>query len=361
MSAKNTPFIKQHEALGAKIVEFAGYNMPIQYTSINEEHKVVRETAGVFDVSHMGEFVFKGEYALDLLQRVSSNDVSTLAIGQIQYGYMPNISGGIIDDMLVYRIEDQVYMMVVNAANLDKDWDWIKSHNTASCDMFNISDNTALLAVQGPKAAEILQSLTDLDLAGMKYYTFKKGVFASCKNVLVSATGYTGAGGFEIYFQKEDADTIWDKMFEVGSSKGLRAIGLAARDTLRLEKGYNLYGNDIDETTSPLEAGLSWVTKFSKEFVNSINLKAEKEAGRKNALVGFKMIDRGIPRHDYELKDKDGNPIGKVTSGTMSPTLKQGIGMGYVKSEFANENSTIFVSVRDKLLEAVVVKLPFVK
>ncbi len=341
------------------MVPFAGYNMPVQYTGINAEHETVRNGVGVFDVSHMGEFIIKGDHALELIQQVTSNDASKLYDGKVQYSCLPNLDGGIVDDLLVYRIDEKTYMLVVNASNIDKDWDWISKFNTMGADMKNISDRTSLLAIQGPKAAAALQSLTDIDLASMEYYTFKKGTFAGIDNVVVSATGYTGAGGFEIYFENANAEHIWNAIFEAGKSFGIKPIGLGARDTLRLEMGFCLYGNDIDDTTSPLEAGLGWVTKFSKEFNNSAALQQQKADGLKRRLVGFEMIDRGIPRHDYPIVDADGNNIGRVTSGTQSPSLQKAIGMGYVDAAFAREGSEIFISIRDNKIKAKVVKPPF--
>lgn len=358
---KNTALSEHHQTLGAKMVPFAGFNMPVQYSGINDEHETVRTAVGVFDVSHMGEFIVKGEKALDLLQKISSNDVAKLYDGKVQYAYIPNETGGIVDDFLTYRIDEQTYFLVVNASNIEKDWDWISKYNTDGVDMKNISDQTSLFAVQGPKAAEALQSLTDIELAPMEYYTFQKGTFAGVDNVLVSATGYTGAGGFEIYVANEDAQKVWDAIFEAGASYGIKPIGLGARDTLRLEMGFCLYGNDIDDNTSPLAAGLGWVTKFSKDFVNSENLKAEKERGVDHKLVGFEMIDRGIARHDYEIVDAAGNKIGRVTSGTQSPTLKKSIGLGYVNTAFAKDGTEIFVSIRNQPIKAVVRKAPFVK
>lgn len=343
------------------MVPFAGYNMPVQYSGINDEHETVRTAVGVFDVSHMGEFILKGPKAGDLIQRVSSNDVSKLYNGKVQYGYLPNENGGIVDDFLTYKIDDETYLLVVNASNVEKDWNWISKFNTEGVEMIDISDKTSLLAVQGPKAAEALQSLTDIELASMEYYSFQKGVFAGVDNVLISATGYTGAGGFEIYVANEDVKKVWDAVFEAGASFGIKPIGLGARDTLRLEMGFCLYGNDIDDTTSPFEAGLGWVTKFTKEFVNSENLKAEKEAGVVNKLVGFEMIDRGIPRHGYEIADAEGNIIGRVTSGTQSPTLKKSIGLGYVNKDFSKEGTEIFIVIRNQQVKAVVKKPPFVK
>jgi aminomethyltransferase len=357
----NTALTDKHISLGAKMVPFAGYNMPVQYEGINAEHTTVRKAVGVFDVSHMGEFILKGEDALDLIQRVISNDASKLYDGKVQYAYLPNEDGGIVDDLLVYRIDERTYMLVVNASNIEKDWNWITKFNTKSVEMHNISDKTSLLAVQGPKAAEALQSLTEIDLASMEYYTFTKGVFAGVDNVVVSATGYTGAGGFEIYCDNEHAEEIWNAIFEAGAPFNIKPIGLGARDTLRLEMGFCLYGNDIDDTTSPIEAGLGWVTKFSKAFTNSEALLAEKEAGVKRRLIGFEMIDRGIPRHDYEIVDEAGNVIGKVTSGTQSPSLQKAIGMGYVTKENAKEGSEIYISIRNNKIKAKVVKFPFYK
>jgi aminomethyltransferase len=355
----NTALTEKHISLGAKMVPFAGYNMPVQYEGINAEHATVRNGVGVFDVSHMGEFILKGEKAIDLIQRVSSNDASKLYDGKIQYAYLPNEDGGIVDDLLIYRIDEKSYMLVVNASNIEKDWNWIQKYNTEGVEMHNISDKTSLLAVQGPKAAEALQSLTDIDLASMEYYNFKKGTFAGVENVLVSATGYTGAGGFEIYFENEHANTIWDAIFEAGAPFNIKPIGLGARDTLRLEMGFCLYGNDIDDTTSPLEAGLGWVTKFTKNFTNAEALKAQKEAGISKKLMGIEMIDRGIPRHDYQIVDADGNVIGKVTSGTQSPSLQKAIGMGYVDKALAKEGAEVYILIRDKKVKAKLVKFPF--
>ncbi|MES2445559.1 MAG: glycine cleavage system aminomethyltransferase GcvT [Bacteroidota bacterium] len=358
---KNTALTDKHISLGAKMVPFAGYNMPVQYEGINVEHATVRNAVGVFDVSHMGEFILKGENALDLIQRVTSNDASKLHDGKIQYSCLPNEEGGIVDDLLVYRIDEKSYMLVVNASNIEKDWNWIQKFNTANVEMHNISDKTSLLAVQGPKAADALQSLTDIDLASMEYYTFKKGKFAGIDNVLVSATGYTGAGGFEIYFDNEHADAVWNAIFAAGAEYGIKPIGLAARDTLRLEMGFCLYGNDIDDTTSPIEAGLGWITKFTKPFTNSEALQVQKEAGISRKLIGFEMIDRGIPRHDYPIVDAEGNVIGKVTSGTQSPSLQKAIGMGYVTKELAKEGTEIYIDIRNNKVKAKVVKFPFYK
>lgn len=348
-----------HIELGAKMVPFAGFNMPVQYSGINIEHETVRNGVGVFDVSHMGEFILKGDGALDLIQRVCSNDASVLFDGKVQYSCLPNEHGGIVDDLLVYRINEKAFMLVVNASNIEKDWEWISKYNNAGVEMKNISDQTSLLAVQGPKAAEALQSLTDVDLAEMDYYTFKKGVFAGIENVLISATGYTGAGGFELYFDKKDSVHIWNEVFKAGEALGIKPIGLAARDTLRLEMGFCLYGNDIDDSTSPIEAGLGWITKFTKSFINSENLAAQKQNGVERKLVGFEMIDRGIPRHDYEIVDIAGTVIGKVTSGTQSPSLQKGIGMGYVKTSFSKVGTEIFIKIRDNIVLARVVKMPF--
>ncbi|MDE3249759.1 MAG: glycine cleavage system aminomethyltransferase GcvT [Bacteroidota bacterium] len=359
---KNTPFTNKHIALGAKMAPFAGYNMPISYTGINDEHAAVRNNAGVFDVSHMGEFILKGPGALDLIQRVTSNDASKLSNGKAQYSCLPNDKGGIVDDLLIYCVEENnVYMIVVNASNIEKDWNWISSHNTGKVEMHNISDKTCLLAIQGPNATKMLQPLTEMDILNLKYYTFVKGVFAGVENVLVSATGYTGAGGVEIYFEDKDgnADKIWEAIFAAGGPQGLKPIGLGARDTLRLEMGYCLYGNDIDDNTSPLEAGLGWITKFSKDFTAKSILEAQKAAGPEQKLVGFEMIEKGIPRHDYEIKDFSGMTIGRVTSGTQSPSLGKGIGLGYVRTAFAALDTHIYIKVRERLLQAKVVKIPF--
>ena len=366
---KNTPFTQKHISLGAKMAEFAGFNMPISYSGINDEHAAVRNSVGVFDVSHMGEFILKGEHALDLIQRITSNDASKLSAGQAQYSCFPNKTGGIVDDLIVYCLEEnKAYMLVVNAGNIEKDWNWILQFNDKNVEMHNISDQTCLLAIQGPNATKILQPLTDMDIMNLKYYTFTKGTFAGVENVLISATGYTGAGGVEIYFpcvwegedKQEDADKIWDAIFEAGKKGGIKPIGLGARDTLRLEMGYCLYGNDIDDTTSPLEAGLGWITKFSKEFTNSKYFEKQKAEGLTKKLVGFEMQEKGIARHDYEIKDFEGNIIGKVTSGTQSPTLGKAIGMGYVAVNFAAVNTEIYISVRNTLIKAKVVKMPFV-
>lgn len=360
---KSTPFTQKHIALGAKMAEFAGYNMPISYSGINDEHATVRNSAGVFDVSHMGEFILKGAGALDLIQRLTSNDASKLTDGKAQYSCLPNNEGGIVDDLLVYCIkENEAYMLVVNAGNIQKDWDWISTHNSNKVEMHNISDKTCLLAIQGPNATRILQPLTELDILNLKYYTFVKGTFAGVDNVLISATGYTGAGGVEIYFEDKDgdADKIWNAIFEAGKAAGIKPIGLGARDTLRLEMGFCLYGNDIDDSTSPLEAGLGWITKFTKDFTNRAYLEKQKADGIKKKLVGFEMLEKGIARHDYEIKTFEGELIGKVTSGTQSPSLGKAVGMGYVDSRYAAIDTEIFVNIRHTLLRAKVVKIPFV-
>ena len=358
---KNTALTHVHESLGAKMVPFAGYNMPVQYEGVNAEHETVRNAVGVFDVSHMGEFFLKGANALALIQKVTSNDASKLVDGKAQYSCLPNNDGGIVDDLIVYKIADNDYMLVVNASNIEKDWNWIAAHNDLGVEMINASDDYSLLAIQGPKAAEAMQSLTSIDLVNMPYYSFQIGHFAGLNNIIISATGYTGSGGFEIYFKNENAETIWNQIFEAGAAFGIKPIGLAARDTLRLEMGFCLYGNDINDTTSPLEAGLGWITKFDKEFTNSANLKTQKEAGVTKKLIGFELVERGIPRHDYEIVDADGNNIGIVTSGTMAPSLGKGIGMGYVKSEFAAVDSSIFIKIRNNNVAAKVVKMPFYK
>ena len=358
---KTVPLHQVHVELGAKIVPFAGFEMPVRYSSDLEEHHAVRNHVGVFDVSHMGEFSVKGPKALDLIQKVSANDASTLYDGKVQYSYLPNSEGGVVDDLLVYRYNADEYMLVVNASNIEKDWNWIQSQNTENVAMENLSDDLCLLAVQGPEATSTLQKLTDIDLGAMEYYTFQTGTMAHIENVIISATGYTGAGGFEIYIQKEYALAMWEAIFAAGEEFNIQPVGLGARDTLRLEKGFCLYGNDIDDKTSPLEAGLGWVTKFTKEFINSENLKKQKEGGLKNKLVGFEMVDRGIPRGHYEICDVDGNKLGDVTSGTQSPTLQKGIGMGYVPIAYSKPDTEIFVKVRERLLKAKVVKMPFVK
>ena len=347
-----------HVALGAKMVPFAGYNMPVLYTNLIEEHNCVRNGVGVFDVSHMGEFFLKGEKALDLIQYVTSNDASKLVDGKVQYSCLPNATGGIVDDLLVYKIRDNEYLLVVNASNIDKDWNWISSHNTFGVEMTNASSEYSLFAVQGPKAAGVLQTLTAVDLSAMPYYTFKIGSMAGFEDVIISNTGYTGAGGFEIYVKNENALAMWNAIFAAGASEGIQPIGLGARDTLRTEKGYCLYGHDIDDTTSPIEAGLGWITSFNKDFIMKDHHAAIKAAGPSKKLVGFEMIDRGIPRQHYPILNAAGEVIGEVTSGTQSPTLSKGIGMGYVSSSHAG--SEIFISIREKALKAEIVKMPFV-
>jgi len=350
-----------HEQLGAKMVPFAGYNMPVRYSSDKEEHQTVRQGVGVFDVSHMGEFMVKGPKGLDLIQKVTSNDASKLSSGQAQYSCFPNEQGGIVDDLIVYKLAEEEYMLVVNASNIDKDWAWINQYNTEGAKLENISDQVSLFAVQGPLAEKTLQPLTAVDLSAMKFYTFEKADFAGVPNIIISATGYTGSGGFELYVPNEYAVEIWQKIFELGKAYDIKPIGLGARDTLRLEMGYCLYGNDLDDTTSPLEAGLGWITKFSKSFVNSEKLVAQKEKGIEKKLIGFEIIDRGIPRHGYEILNEAGKSIGKVTSGTQSPSLEKGIGMGYVQRTFADVGQEIYISVRNKALKAKIVKLPFYK
>ncbi len=360
---KNTPFTHFHQKLGAKMLPFAGYNMPIEYSGINDEHVTVRTSVGVFDVSHMGEFWVKGPKALDFVQKVTSNDAAALTIGKIQYSCFPNGNGGIVDDLLVYHYENEKYLLVVNAANIDKDWAWCNEQNTMGAILENASDDIAQLAVQGPKAIAALQKLTEVNLYEIPYYTFKVGKFAGVGEVIISNTGYTGAGGFELYMYNADAEPIWNAVFEAGQELGIKPIGLAARDTLRLEMGFCLYGNDIDDKTSPIEAGLGWITKFvdHKHFIDKDVLLEQKNNGVSRKLVGFEMIDKGIPRHDYEIVDANDKVIGKVTSGTMSPMMKVGIGMGYVKTEFSKVETEIYIKVRNKNLKAKVVKLPFWK
>jgi len=359
---KTTPFTKIHERLGAKMHEFAGYNMPIEYTGINDEHMTVRNAVGVFDVSHMGEFWVKGPNALAFLQHVTSNDVSTLKVGKAQYTCFPNGKGGIVDDLLVYKYEEEKYLLVVNASNIDKDWQWCQDNNSVGAELENASDSMAQLAIQGPKAVEVLQKLTSVDLSSIPYYSFTTGDFAGFPDVIISNTGYTGAGGFELYMYPDNAVKIWEAIFEAGAAYDIKAIGLGARDTLRLEKGFCLYGNDIDDTTSPLEAGLGWITKFidGKDFIDRAFMEQLKADGVKRRLRGFKLSDRGIPRTGYEIVDANGENIGTVTSGTMSPILKQGIGLGYIKTEHAALGAEIFIKIRKRLLKAEVTKLPFV-
>ncbi|OYQ31938.1 glycine cleavage system protein T [Flavobacterium cyanobacteriorum] len=358
---KNTALTHIHEQLGAKMVPFAGFNMPVQYEGVNIEHETVRNGVGVFDVSHMGEFLLSGPNALELIQKVTTNDASVLTVGRAQYSCLPNENGGIVDDLIVYKIKEDQYLLVVNASNIEKDWNWISSKNDMGVDMRNISDEYSLLAIQGPKAVEAMQPLTSVDLSAIKYYHFEVADFAGIEHVIISATGYTGSGGFEIYAKNTEIEQIWNRVFEAGAAFGIKPIGLAARDTLRLEMGFCLYGNDINDSTSPLEAGLGWITKFNKEFVNAEALKKQKEEGVQRKLVGFELTERGIPRHDYEIVDKDGNIIGIVTSGTMSPSLNKGIGLGYVPAGFATPDSEIFIRIRNKDIPAKVVKLPFYK
>jgi aminomethyltransferase len=359
---KNTALTHVHEALGAKMVPFAGYNMPVQYEGVTIEHQTVREGVGVFDVSHMGEFLVEGENALGLLQRVTSNDVSKLAIGDAQYSCFPNDSNGIVDDLICYRMKENTYLLVVNASNIDKDWNWISKHNKEfNAELKNISENYSLLAIQGPKAVEAMQSLTSIDLGEIPFYKFKIADFAGVEHAIISATGYTGSGGFEIYVKNEEVEEVWNKVFEAGKDWEIKPIGLAARDTLRLEMGYCLYGNDINDETSPIEAGLGWITKFSKDFINKENLLAQKENGITRKLVAFEMTERGIPRNGYDIVAADGSIIGNVTSGTMSPSLSIGIGLGYVQKEFSKRDSEIFIQVRKKQIPAKVVRLPFYK
>ena len=343
------------------MLPFAGYNMPIQYEGVNAEHETVRNGVGVFDVSHMGEFLLSGPKALDLIQKVTSNDASVLTVGKAQYSCLPNEDGGIVDDLIVYKMKEEQYLLVVNASNIDKDWNWISSKNDLGVDMRNLSDDYSLLAIQGPKAVEAMQPLSSIDLSAIKYYHFEVGDFAGIEHVIISATGYTGSGGFEIYCKNSEVEQIWNKVFEAGADFGIRPIGLAARDTLRLEMGFCLYGNDIDDTTSPLEAGLGWITKFTKDFTNSDNLKEQKEVGVSRKLIAFEMQERAVPRHDYEIVDEYGNVIGKVTSGTMSPSMNVGIGLGYVPIIFSSVDSNIFIRIRKNDVPAKVVKLPFYK
>jgi aminomethyltransferase len=358
---KNTALSQKHISLGAKMVPFAGYNMPVSYTGLNEEHAVVRNSVGVFDVSHMGEFILRGEHALDLIQKVTSNDASVLTDGKAQYSCLPNATGGIVDDLLVYRIDAKTYMLVVNASNIEKDWNWIKSQDTWNVDMKDISEETSLLAIQGPDAVAALQKLTDVNLSEIPYYSFVKGNFNGVANVVISNTGYTGAGGFELYFENSQAENMWNAIFEAGKEFNIKPIGLGARDTLRLEMGFCLYGNDIDDSTSPIEAGLGWITKFTKDFTNRAAIEAQKTDGVSRKLVGFEMIDRGIPRHDYPVADANGQVIGKVTSGTQSPTLGKAIGLAYVNTEFAKSGSEICIMIRDKAVKAIVCKIPFLR
>ena len=357
---KNTALSNVHEELGAKMVPFAGYNMPVQYEGVNLEHKTVREGVGVFDVSHMGEFILTGPGSLDLIQKVTSNDASVMTEGRAQYSCMPNGKGGIIDDLIIYKFNDEKYLLVVNASNIDKDWNWISSHNTFDCQLRNVSDDYSLLAIQGPKAVEAMQQLTHVNLSEINYYHFEVNTFAGIDNVIISATGYTGSGGFEIYCKNDAAEEVWKKVFEAGADYGIKPIGLAARDTLRLEMGFCLYGNDIDDTTSPLEAGLGWITKLNKEdFIDKDFLTKQKEEGTSQKLVAFEMIDRGIPRHDYPIQNASGEVIGRVTSGTMSPSMQKAIGLGYVTKTDSEIETEVFIEIRNKAVKAKIVKLPF--
>ncbi|MFT6749247.1 MAG: aminomethyltransferase [Flavobacterium sp.] len=359
---KNIALHKIHTNLGAKMVPFAGYNMPVSYQGVTAEHLAVRESVGVFDVSHMGEFLVSGENALALIQKVSSNDASKLEIGDAQYSCFPNEDGGIVDDLICYRIKQDTYLLVVNASNIEKDWSWISKYNALiNADLKNLSEDYSLLAIQGPKAVEAMQSLTSEDLEAIKFYTFKISDFAGIENVIISATGYTGSGGFEIYCKNSEVEQIWKAVFEAGKDFNIKPIGLAARDTLRLEMGYCLYGNDIDDSTSPIEAGLGWITKFTKDFVNATALAKQKEHKPTRKLVGFELNERGIPRHGYDIVDENGNIIGNVTSGTMSPCLQKGIGMGYVPRIFAKAGAAIYIQVRKKAIPGTVIKLPFYK
>jgi aminomethyltransferase len=359
---KNIALNDIHVDLGAKMVPFAGYNMPVQYEGVTAEHITVRDAVGVFDVSHMGEFLVEGENAQALIQKITSNDVSKLEIGDAQYSCFPNEDNGIVDDLICYRIKENTYLLVVNASNIEKDWNWISEYNEGfNANLKDVSEEYSLLAIQGPKAVEAMQSLSSLNLAEIPFYKFKIGDFAGIENVIISATGYTGSGGFEIYCKNEEAIQIWNKVFEAGADYGIKPIGLAARDTLRLEMGYCLYGNDIDETTSPIEAGLSWITKFTKEFVNAETLAKEKELKPKRRLIAFELNERGVPRQGYDIVDESGKVIGNVTSGTMSPCLQKGIGMGYVPQVFSKSGSKIYIQVRKKAIPATIVKLPFYK
>jgi aminomethyltransferase len=358
---KVTALQSTHEALGAKMIPFAGFMMPVQYEGVNAEHETVRNNLGVFDVSHMGEFLIEGPNALELIQSVSSNDASKLTVGKAQYSCLPNNQGGIVDDLILYKIKEDSYLLVVNASNIEKDWEWISSKNSMGAEMKNISDAYSLLAIQGPKAVEAMQALTSVDLSSIAFYNFMVADFAGIEHVIISATGYTGSGGFEIYCKNSEVKQVWDKVLEAGVSFGIKPIGLAARDTLRLEMGYCLYGNDIDDHSSPIEAGLGWITKFNKHFTNSEALKKEKEEGPKRRLVGFELLERGIPRKDYTIENASGNEIGIVTSGTMAPSLGKGIGMGYVLSNHACIESEIRIAIRKQKVRAKIVKLPFYK
>ncbi|GAA0744740.1 glycine cleavage system aminomethyltransferase GcvT [Gaetbulibacter jejuensis] len=358
---KDTALTATHQALGAKMVPFAGYNMPVQYEGVNIEHETVRNGVGVFDVSHMGEFLIEGPHALELIQKTCSNDASKLTVGKAQYSCMPNDDGGIVDDLIIYRIKEDIYLLVVNASNIEKDWNWLQSKNDVGAELRDLSEDYSLLAIQGPKAVEAMQSLSSHDLSDIKFYNFVVGDFAGIEHVIISATGYTGSGGFEIYCKNSEVKQVWDKVFEAGADYGIKPIGLAARDTLRLEMGYCLYGNDIDDTTSPIEAGLGWITKFTKTFTNSEALEDQKRRGAERKLVAFELDERGIPRQGYDIVDSQGKTIGNVTSGTMSPSLNKGIGLGYVPTVFADAGSKINIQIRKNAVPATVVKLPFYK
>ncbi|HLS12147.1 MAG TPA: glycine cleavage system aminomethyltransferase GcvT [Flavobacteriaceae bacterium] len=350
-----------HKELGARMVPFAGYNMPVSYEGVNKEHETVRNGIGIFDVSHMGMLFVRGDKALELLQRTCSNDASTLAVGKAQYTYFPNETGGVIDDFILYRTQENEYLLVVNASNTDKDWEWLVKHNTEGAELENATDDYSIFAIQGPKTTEAIQPLTEVNLSDLKFYSFEYADFAGASDVLISATGYTGSGGFEVYVKNTDAEKVWNTIMEAGKAFDIAPIGLAARDTLRLEMGYCLYGNDIDETTSPLEAGLGWITKFNKDFINAENLKSAKKAGLTNKLIGFELTERGIPRQDYDIVDAEGEKIGRVTSGTMSPSLGKAIGMGYVPLAYSKPDTEIFIQIRKKQIPAKVVKTPFYK
>lgn len=357
---KKTALYNKHLEMGAKMVPFAGYDMPVQYSGVNQEHVNVRNNVGVFDVSHMGEFSVKGEKALELIQKISSNDAAQLFPGRAQYAYLPNFKGGVVDDMLVYMIDQNHYMLVVNASNIEKDWNWIVSQNNVGAEIENISDNFSLIAVQGPKAVDVLQKLTSIDLNEIKFYHFQIGDFAGLNNIIISATGYTGAGGFELYVPNQSAQTVWEAIFNNKIQPPVLPTGLAARDTLRLEMGYCLYGNDIDETINPIQAGLKWATKINKDFIGKQNILKSLENGVEKKLIGFKLTDRGIPRKDYKIFDSNNNQIGIVTSGTMSPTLKKGIGMGYIKITHSEIGTEIFIEIRNKKIKSEIVKRPFI-
>ena len=358
---KEIALSETHKMLGAKMVPFAGYNMPVSYEGVNIEHETVRNNVGVFDVSHMGEFLVLGPNALELIQKVTSNDASKIVDNQAQYSCLPNANGGIVDDLIVYRINNEKWLLVVNASNIEKDWNWINSHNSVGAELINVSEDYSLFAIQGPKAVQAMQSLTSIDLSTIKFYYFQIADFAGIENIIISATGYTGSGGFEIYCKNNEAEQIWKEIFNAGNNFDIKPIGLAARDTLRLEMGYCLYGNDINDTTSPIEAGLGWITKFTKNFINSKNLLKQKELGTQRKLVGFELDERGIPRQGYDIVNSQGDKIGVVTSGTMSPSLGKGIGMGYIPSNLTSIGTKVYIQIRKKTIPATIVKLPFYK